>query len=70
MSKDITVKVVPSSGEVTTLTATGNSVREVLEAAGRTSEGMHVLLNGNSATLDTHVKSGDEISLTERPKGS
>ncbi len=70
MSKDIKVKVVPSSGEVTNLTASGYSVREVLAAAGRDPKGMHILVNGGSANLDTHVKDGDEITLTERPKGS
>ncbi len=70
MAKNIKVTITPSSGQATSLEASGNSVREVLAAAGRESTGMNIFVNGDAATLDTHVKDGDEIKLNERPKGS
>lgn len=68
--KNVKVTITPTSGDPTNLEATGNSVREVLVAAERDSKGMNIFVNGNVATLDTHVKDGDEIKLDERPKGS
>ncbi len=66
----IKVTITPASGESTELQATGNSVAEVLAAAGRKADGMNIFVNGNAANLDTHVKDGDEINLAERPRGS
>jgi sulfur carrier protein ThiS len=70
MAKTIKVTVTPASGDPTELEASGNSVAEVLEAAGRDAKGMNVFVNGKPAKMDTHVKDGDEIKLNERPAGS
>lgn len=72
---EIEVEIVPSSGDPTKLKATGNSVAEVLQAAGRSPEKMNIIViraDGTSrpATLDTHVASGDKIKLEERAAGS
>lgn len=69
---DTTVKVTitPSSGEPVELKASGNSVAEVLKAAGRSAERMNIFVNGRAARPDTHVKTGDEIELQERAAGS
>lgn len=74
-SEKIKVTITPSSGDPVELEATGNSVKEVLEAAGRDAERMNIFViraDGTSrpATLDTHVKSGDQIRLEERAAGS
>ncbi len=66
----IKVTITPTKGDTTELTATGNSVREVLAAAGRSADKMNIFVNGNAATLDTHVVDGDTINLAERPRGS
>lgn len=69
-TNEIEVEITPSSGDPIKLTATGNSVAEVLEAAGRKADRMNIFVNGRAATLDTHVTSGDKIKLEERAAGS
>lgn len=66
----IKVTITPSSGDPVELEATGNSVAEVLAAAGRSPDRMNIFVNGKPATLDTHVTGDDEIKLEERAAGS
>lgn len=70
MADKIKVTITPSSGDPVELEASGNSVREVLDAAGRSADRMNIFVNGNPAGLDTHVTSDDVIKLEERVAGS
>ena len=71
MSK-IKVKVVPTQGKAKTVTleATGAPLGEVLKKGGYDPKSFEVKANGKAADLDSFVTDGDEVSLTERVKGS
>ena len=71
MSK-IKVKVVPAQGKTKTVTleATGAPLRDVLMKGGYDASNFEVKKNGKSADLSSYVSDGDEVSLTERVKGS
>ena len=81
----VTVTVVPTSGRPVKKTvdveASGASLREVLMAADVSPEKRDLYIDGEPATLDTHVVTGQgvstrkkapppEVRVAERPAGS
>lgn len=48
----------------------GATIQDVLSAAGLSTEGHQVRLNGESAELDAEVEDGDTILLTRQIKGN
>lgn len=74
----VKVTVVPTQGKSTTATVelkkSGASLKEVLKAAKVSAENKDLMVNGEPATLDTHVTASDKVSIqvrvSERPQGS
>jgi sulfur carrier protein ThiS len=70
----VQLKITPSGGAGydtgVTVPKTGTSVEEVLKTAGKTADGMLISVNGEPAALNTHVKPDDQVTLTERVRGS
>jgi sulfur carrier protein ThiS len=70
----VQLSITPSSGssmhDNVDVPATGTSVEEVLRIAGKTASGMQIAVNGEPAALNTHVKPNDQVTLTERVRGS
>jgi len=74
----VKIMVVPTQGKSTTQTVelkkSGASLKEVLKAAGVSADNKDLLVNGQPATLDTHVGAKDKVEVkvqvSERPRGS
>lgn len=78
----VQIQVVPTDGKPTSTSTevemTGASLKEVLAAAGISSKKKDLLVNGQPATLDTHVGPDDvvqakgevTVQVAERPQGS
>lgn len=74
MSFKVKVEVVPTSGQATekevTVEGTGVSVAEFLKAADLNATFMNITVNGEPATMNTHVGKGAQVKLTEKARGS
>lgn len=72
MTKKITVTVVPASGKSreVEVEATATTVGEALKAAGVNANNAQISVNGNPATMDTALKQGAKVTLTEKARGS
>ena len=68
----IKIRVVPVSGDESSLEieATHSAVGGALTAANADYKKMNLSVNGSPATLDTPIKDGDAITLTEKASGS
>ena len=74
----VSVEVVPTSGPKTNkdveVDKTGATLGEVLQQAGVDGKNMQLTLNGEPASLTTHVKQGGKVGVkvqaTERARGS
>lgn len=78
----VTLQMNPSSGDPVKKTlkvsATGVSVGDLMQAAGWDTKNKDFTVNGNPASLDTHVSANDilqaqeraAVSVSERPQGS
>lgn len=71
---EVTVKHVPVRGEATTKTIkidpTGVPIDDALKAAGYTRSSGNIVVNGEPVGNKTFVKSGDQVTITERAAGS
>lgn len=75
MSKNtVSLEVHPTSGPVqkkdVEIEGTGVSVKEFLKAAKLSDKGMNITVDGEPATLTTHVGKGAKVKLTEVVRGS
>lgn len=74
MSIKVNVEVHPTSGPKTkravTIEGTGVSVKEFLEQADLSATNMNISVNGEPASLSTHVGKNATVTLTEKARGS